>query len=157
MALTIEDGSAKADADSYSEVADAQTYYTNMGYSDTPTEATMRRGSRWIDANFQARLKGTRATSGQSMQLPRDGMTDEDGNLISSDTVPTRWIYAMYEVARSVSVSMTVEESKSIRRVKAGSVEVEFATAQDEAATLAYVNDLVASYLRSGNRVTRGA
>ena len=113
MALVVEDGSAKSDADSYSEVADAQTYYTAMGYSDTPAEATMRRGTRWLDA--------------------------------------------MYEVARKVSTDMKVDESKSIRSVKAGSVEVHFATAQEERETLDYVKWLVNAYLTPGNRVIRGA
>ena len=156
MALTVEDGTAKTDADSYSETADAQTYYTDMGYTDTPSDATMRRGSRWLDAYFMVRLKGTKATSGQSMQWPRSGVTDEDGNLVSSDSVPAEWVQAAQEMGRKVTTTMTVSEGKSIRRVKAGSVEVEFASAQSERETLDYVSWLVRPFLKASNRVIKG-
>jgi hypothetical protein len=156
MEFKVERGEGFEDSTSYVTTAFMTAYYSDMGYSDTASEAIATRGSRWMDARYQARLKGARVWAGQAMQWPREGVGDEDGNTVGSGEVPERWKQAVCEAGRKVSTAMVVDEGKSIRRVKAGSVEVEFATAQAERETLDYIDWLIGPYLEETGRVIRG-
>ena len=155
MALIVEDGLSRANSEAYGSVADCTTYYSNMGYSDTASEASLRRGSRWLDSEFIRRWKGTKASATQAMQWPRYGMTDEDDAEIGWGEIPDAIKRASFEAARKVDVAMTVDESKSIQSVKAGSFEVTFAFPQREQETLDFIYKLVRPYIRPSGILVR--
>ena len=69
MALVVEDGTAKANAEAYDTVANANTYYDNMGYSDTATEATMRRGTQASAAMMMTWMKFVTTISMETASL----------------------------------------------------------------------------------------
>ena len=78
MALTLikEDGTSKADANSYATVADGNAYHDAHLYASAWTSATdaqkavaLVMASRLIDAHYQ--FNGTRTTDTQAMQWPR--------------------------------------------------------------------------------------
>lgn len=95
MALIVEDGTGKADAESYISVADADTYHTAYGNpsawsgASTPTKETaLRTGAQYLDAVYVLRWVGFRANDAQALDWPRAGAEDSDGYAIDSDVVP---------------------------------------------------------------------
>lgn len=160
--LTVESGSASASADTYASVEAADLYHVNRGNTDwTGTDAersrALRRGTAYLDNRYLGRWKGTKATAEQALQWPRSGVTDEDSNLVSSDSIPQRIVDACCEAARAVPYTQKVSAAQNLRRVKAGSVEVEFATGKSEREIVNHLDELVKPYTNSSTRVVRGA
>lgn len=73
MALIVEDGSGKIDADSYVSVADCAAYAAAHGLTfagDEPAkEARLRRATQYIDAQYA--FKGEEQTDTQALAWPR--------------------------------------------------------------------------------------
>ena len=158
--LTVEIGTPSASSDSYVTLEAADLYHANRGNTDwTGTDAEkarmLRRGTQYMDNRYLARWKGTKATSGQALQWPRDSMTDEDGNGIDSDTIPQRIKDACCEAARTVPYTQKVSNPQNLKRVKAGSVEVEYATEAPQREILDLVDELVRPFLYASGRIVR--
>jgi hypothetical protein len=104
MALVVEDGTAKSDADSYISVADADTYFAAHGNpaawkaADTETkEAALRYACVWEDGNWNWR--GEIVLGTQARSFPRYSIEDHEGRLLSYTTVPQRIPDAQCELA----------------------------------------------------------
>jgi hypothetical protein len=73
---------------------------------------------------------GQKTVTSQPLEFPRTGLTDKDGNSVLSTTVPAQVDEATYELALSLLADVTVQDKATTgtntKRVKAGSVEVEF-------------------------------
>lgn len=120
------------------------------------TEEQVRRGTRTLDALYEPRLSGVRLTATQALAWPRIDVTDQDGNPIDSDEVPTRWQHAAIEVSRICPSDQSMDFPAWLTKVKAGSVEVEGGIAVRT--VLSYVEDLIRPYVdadSSGYRVRR--
>jgi len=112
MALTLikEDGTGKADANSYASVAEGDAYHDGHLYATAWTAATTANkekalvfATRLIDAEF--RFKGSKANSTQALQWPREECRDPDGtDDLASDAVPTAVVQATCEMARELLV-----------------------------------------------------
>lgn len=112
MALTLikEDGTGKADANSYANVADGDAYHDGHLYATACTAATQTNkekalafATRLVDAEF--RFKGVKANSTQALQWPRAECRDPDGaDYLASDTVPNAVVQATCEMARALLV-----------------------------------------------------
>ena len=85
MALVVvkEDGSGRADANSYAAVAEADAFFEGHLYASAWTGATAGNKSaalvmatRLIDSQFQ--FNGSRTNEGQALQWPRAGCLDPD-------------------------------------------------------------------------------
>ena len=83
MALTLikEDGTGKADANSYADRADGDAYHEGHLYASAWTAATeanrekaLVMATRLIDAYME--FGGSKASSGQALQWPRYGCAD---------------------------------------------------------------------------------
>ena len=68
MVLIVEDGTGKADAESYLSVADADTYHTKHGdsadwdgASTGDKEEALRMGTQYLDATYNTLWIGSRA------------------------------------------------------------------------------------------------
>ena len=158
--LIVEIGTPSASSDSYVELEDADLYHANRGNLDwTGTDAErarmLRRGTQYLDSTYRIRWKGTKATSGQALSWPRDGMTDEDGNGIDSDVIPQAIKDACCESARMVPYTQKVVLPQYLKRVKAGSVEVEYATQAPQREISNLLDELVRPYLMPTNRIVR--
>ena len=77
MALIVEDGTGKTDAESYISVADADTYFTNRGnatwaaLNTTEKEQALRKATDYMQATYTLRWDGIRVTTGQALDWPR--------------------------------------------------------------------------------------
>src|ERR1039458_2568134 len=122
MALTLvkEDGTGKADANSYADVADGDSYHDGHLYASAWTAAISSRkaaalvmATRVIDSQFQ--FNGSRTSSSQALQWPRAECPDPDkglvtlsallpilSNFVDYDTVPAAVVQATCEMAREL-------------------------------------------------------
>ncbi len=124
MALTLvkEDGTGKADANSYAAVADGDAYFEGHLYASAWTAATaatkaaaLVMATRLVDSQFQ--FNGFRANETQALQWPRERCPDPDRNLVTSsplspvlsnfvpsDLVPKGVADAVCEMARELLI-----------------------------------------------------
>lgn len=138
MAIVTEDGTGKADAETYISVSDADTYHSDRGNTDwaaatTATkEAALRVATAWIDGSFRRRFPGTKGTKEQALAWPRDSAVDAEGWAIDEDEIPTALKHATAEAALrevqdpgSLSPDLSAAGSVQSERNKAGPVETE--------------------------------
>ena len=104
MALVVEDGSGKSNANTYISQSDATTYFTNhddptawSGLSSSLKDAALLYATVTLDGMWD--FIGTVTTSTQALAWPRDGVWDEEGRNLAADTVPQRIKDAECELA----------------------------------------------------------
>ena len=97
MALIIEDGTGKSDADSVIDAAWADTYFDGRGdfpdwRNSQPEEkaVALRVGAQYLEEVYAGQLSGARTVSGQALSFPRSKFTI-DGNAIASNAIPDTW------------------------------------------------------------------
>lgn len=120
LILVKEDGTGRADANTYAAVADGDAYHEAHLYATTWTAATtankekaLALATRLIDASYQ--FNGWKAKSTQALQWPREGAIDSDrktmefsalanvfGPYFESHTIPKALVDATCEMAREV-------------------------------------------------------
>jgi hypothetical protein len=106
MALVVEDGSGKTDADSYLSVADCDAYHTNhsasatwSGASTADKEKALRLATQYLDARYERRFVGVRFSREQSLHWPRSYVQQYDIYTISTTTIPQELKDATAELA----------------------------------------------------------
>ncbi|MHB8523146.1 MAG: DnaT-like ssDNA-binding protein [Limisphaerales bacterium] len=125
LTLTKEDGTGKADANTYASVADGDAYHDGHLYASAWTvaatankEAALVFATRLIDVEYQ--FNGFKANEGQALQWPRVSCPDPDGAallwpvlpwrtgrggaLVSGDVVPKAVAEATCEMARELLI-----------------------------------------------------
>ena len=113
MPLTLikEDGTGKADANAYANVADGDAYHAGHLYASAWTAATdaqkavaLVMASRLIDAEYQ--FGGTRSVASQALQWPREDCPDPDaGDMVAETMVPKAVVEAACELARELIIT----------------------------------------------------
>mgnify|MGYP006290185843 FL=1 len=107
MALIVENGTGKSDAESYISVADADTYVTNyrgathawLSLDNTTKEVLLRRAALYLDTHYLNRWKGHATTSSQRLQWPRIDAVTASGWYLDYDSIPEVLGYAQVEAA----------------------------------------------------------
>jgi len=109
MALVVEDGTGKADADSYLSLTDADTYNTNHSASaawiaaaEAVKEKALRLATQYLDVRYGGRWKSYRSNELQALAWPRAYAIDRDGYYWDSDQMPQRLKDATVELALRV-------------------------------------------------------
>jgi hypothetical protein len=161
MAFQVEDGTGKADANSYASVADADTYATDranaawLAADNADKQAALIRATASLDASYGQRFTGWRVKGrGQALAWPRYEAYDHEDELIPSNSVPPEIVRATIELAfRELttpgSTSPDLERGGQIKRVKAGSVEVEYADSASAETTYTIVQGILGTLLSS--------
>lgn len=138
MALIVEDGTGKSDAEAFASVAYADTYHAARSTAATWTARTtaekeqdLREATDYLEAMYRNRWPGDRRTKDQSLAWPRANAYDTDDYLVASDSVPTEVQDATAEAAGVLAggESLLVDEARKDRaiREKVGPIEREFA------------------------------
>ncbi len=131
MALIVEDGTGKSDAESFVSLADADDYFTKYG---EPAETALRMGTQYIEVSKAGQWEGKKRLSTQALAWPRNEVYDESGYLVLSNTIPSRLKQATCEAALewlkrkdSGGLLPTQESSGTIsrERIKLGDLEEE--------------------------------
>lgn len=77
MALVVEDGTGKPDAESYCSVSDADKYFADRGVTEWASRAAeqkeiaLRKATDYIELRFSDKFIGFKATKGQALSFPR--------------------------------------------------------------------------------------
>lgn len=132
MALIVEDGSGKSDADSYVSLADARELAAKFGMTlpleDDEAEAALRNGALYVDLQEPA-MCGRRVSPTQSMAFPRTGLRlfgfDVSRTSIPSQVIRAQVIAAV-EYGKGTDVRASSDgRSTSMERVE-GAVTVQY-------------------------------
>jgi hypothetical protein len=152
MALIVEDGTGKADAESYASVADTNTYLRNRGLDtiweglDTPVkEQALRRATDYMVGVYRERWGGYRKTGTQRLDWPRAWAPIPD--------VPVGYgSFSAYWPDTSVPAPVQEGTMLLARRIGEG---VELAPDIDPEVANERVGPISVSYFQGGSRVTR--
>lgn len=115
MALIVEDGTGKADAQSYASVATATAYHANFGNAAWDNavidekEVALRKATAYIDGHY--RFKGEPDSETQALSWPRYGVIVGEFEL-ASNAIPSKVVAATCALAlRALSGDLESDES----------------------------------------------
>lgn len=92
--LVVEDGTGLVNANSYIDVAYADSYFTNKGdlvwdtYTLADKETYVFNAATAVDAKWGSAYRGTMWTSDQAMLFPRTTFIDGNGRKVAAQTIP---------------------------------------------------------------------
>lgn len=163
MTLIVEDGTGKADAESYISVADADTYHANQGNTawaaiatSTLKEQALRRGMTYMTGEYRDRWDGRRASATQRLDWPRlmVAIRDIAGHL-ASDFIPPDVMYAHAELALlAADGPLAPNLERGVLREKIGPLEFDYDPAAPQVTQYRAVDMMVKPFLaHSGNTV----
>jgi hypothetical protein len=154
----VEDGTIVANADSYTSVTDADTYFTAHGSPATWTAATtaekegaLRTARQWMDHAFD--WKGVIVDDDQVLDWPRDQVYDDEGRAIATTTIPQALKDAQCEAALehlTSSLSTPVARGGMVKRTKVGPLEKEFMDGAPGGRIRSFISGLLGPYSTSG-------
>lgn len=141
----------------YGTFAGAEGYFEARNITGFPSvqadgEALLLRASDALDSTYS--WKGVLTDSAQSNAWPRKSVIDCEGRTVASDSVPAAIEYASYNLALLLETNKTAlaatVQTGEFKKVKAGSVEVEYKDANTDQITLSGLakNSAVLSLLR---------
>lgn len=168
--MIVEDGTAKADADSYVSEDDFDTYCDDRGITPATgdAEAALIRATQWIDATYGARFPGYRLKGReQALQWPRADAYDRSGypsgrdqygnlialnSLIPSDEVPVEIVNATCEAAlRELtelgSLAPDLDRGGQIKELHAGSVGLTYGSNAPATTTFQIIDRILANLI----------
>ena len=103
MSLVVEDGTGKADAESYVAVADVEAYAVRWGKSfaglEAEKEAACRLSCRRLDQEFEDQFPSLRMTDTQALAWPRGWFYDRHSVYVESGVIPPALKDAQCELA----------------------------------------------------------
>ena len=175
MALVVEDGTGKSDAESYISVADADAYFTKRGnttwlaLTETVKEQLLRKATDYLVQVYRMRWKGVRVSATQALDFPRNFMEREDyeastingyqmlgGNYYyPADDVPVEVANSCAELAyKANSATLAPDLSRATIREKVDVIEVEYDKSQPQYTQYRAIDNALAPYLATGSSGT---
>lgn len=167
MALIVEDGTAKVDAESFNTLAEIAAYATKYGLTWTVVtadgEVAAREAFQYMEAVYGGQITGSRQTSTQSASWPRNYAEDselEPGGYtgtyyVPSSTVPTRWKEAHAILSVKALTEDLIPDLANPGSIKSKSVQVgpisksvEYAGANSPVKWFRLVDLLISRYLQ---------
>lgn len=134
MALTVEDGTGYANADSYVSVAEADGYHSALGNEAWAAlepgrkEVLLRRATNYISDVYRTAFAGAPAKAGQSLAWPRIPQTVLERPLVPLASVPRGVREATIELALIADKTELLPNPKRLKKsVKIGPLAVEYA------------------------------
>lgn len=170
MTIIVETGSGLANAESYCTVAEATTYFSNIGNaawaalaSDAVREQSLRKAVAFMLGRYRFRWAGSRKTTTQALDWPRSLVPIKDapnlyGNSASyyaDDAVPQVVKEACASLAlRAASATLLADQSRTKKSVTIGPITTVYDDVAGQATQYVEVDAMVAPYLKvSGNQV----
>jgi len=177
MALIVEDGSGKSDAESFVSVAEITSYAAKWGLvfpGSADPEVCARKGTRYLEATYAKRITGSRGVLNQALSWPRIYAEDTEfdmyppdnwgigGNLVPSTIVPQAWKDAACEMSIAAVSGEILPDVTGSDRLKSKDVQVgpirksvEYDPSSTPIAWVRRVDLLVGRFLQSGATVRR--
>lgn len=167
MAIIVEDGTAKADAECYDSVANVKAYHTLRtdpaaisGAADADIEASLREATMYLDGVYLNAWPGSKLTQDQALSWPRID-ADSEGWYIATDIIPQELKDATAElVLLSINATPLLPDQsatdihKTFDSVKIGDLEVREAYSSSKSSTPKYsqIEAILAPLLGSSQR-----
>lgn len=153
--LIVEDGTGKADAESYASVDDADAYHVARANSawallDAPAkEASLRKATDYLEAVYTGEWQGVRTTTGQMLEWPRANVPALAGTGYEpSNAIPRRLIMATCELALKASAGVLLkDEEQRVAEESVGPLSVKYADGAPAATQYSMVANLLGPYL----------
>lgn len=131
MALVIEDGSIVAGANSYVSLAEARAYATArnkpLPTDDTALEALLISAMDYLEAQ-RARFEGSKVSSEQELQYPREGVII-DGIELASTVIPSILKQAQIRLAMEANAGVDLMPTRTggfVKKEVVGPIETEY-------------------------------
>lgn len=162
MALVTEDGTGKADAESYIAVADADTYFTARGnaawaaLSTEQKEQALRKATDYMQAEYDLRWAGERTGETQALSWPRYNvpMRGVSAGLWPSDAVPTAVARACAELAvRASAGDLTADVGAQVKSETVGPISVVYQDGARQQTGYPAIEHMLAALFKSGGQV----
>jgi len=156
MALTVEDGTGLAAAESYISEADADTYFGERGsptawtgLASAAKESALRYATEWLDGQFDWVGTVVNFSTPQALGWPRNNASDHEARTLASTSVPARVEDATCEVALAhagTALNATQARGGQVVREKVGSIEVEYQPGAPAEESLPHVVRMLRGY-----------
>jgi hypothetical protein len=166
ITVTVEDGTSKADANSYASVAEADTYFAtrprSSGWSDLTADEKAQHliyGTRILDhaiewmglpSSYAQALAWPRYLSQYRHPLPGPGVIETEYPSLDGSSIDPWLKTALFELAMNLIASDLTEEPalRGIRRLNVGNgaIEIEADTSREARQVPRWVLDIVAPY-----------
>lgn len=175
MALIVEDGTGRADADTYCALADATTYHAAMGNAawaalatDEVREQALRRATLYMGQTYRLRWAGYRKTDTQALDWPRHNVPKpdtSDGRFMAyydDDVVPVEVRNACADLALKASAGdLLADQSQAVIERTVGPITTKYAAGSSATKRFVAVDRLLAPLLADGGsssalRLVRG-
>lgn len=165
--LIVEDGTGRADAESYVSVAFADSYHTARGRETTWTdldtdvkEQALRMATDYMGQAYRVRWAGCRRTDTQALDWPRYDAPKPDAPggygpwpaYYDDDIVPTEVQRACAELAfrHATGTDLAPDLDPPVTREKVGPIEVEYAQGDRQTVKFQAIDMLLGPLLKSG-------
>jgi hypothetical protein len=138
MAFVVEDGTAKADANSYVAIAEADGYFADRGIiawtgEDAAKQAALVKATDYIEGRFSQRFIGSKKTTAQALSWPREGAGDFADTVVPVGLRRACCEYAVRALSAALAPDLKVDASGLTvvaTKKKVGPIETDYAVPQ---------------------------
>jgi hypothetical protein len=163
MSLIVEDGSARADSESYASVAQIDAYHSARGnaqwvaLTSTEKEQAARRACDYLTQMYHTKWKGARARYDQALDWPRIDVRLDDIGLgmfnafVPYNTVPQQVINATAEMAlRAAAGELAPDLQRTVAEESIGPIKTVYAAGAPEYVRYRSIDLLLKPLLAAG-------
>lgn len=163
MALTVEDGTGLAGANSYVSLADALAYHTDRNHSawissdDATRTAALIDATLYIDRTYIYRWSGIKSTYSQALQWPRSWAVDINGYSISG--IRQELKDAVCEaalVALSSDLNPSISAPVKRKSIGNGAIDTTYLVSDAEPTRYPLIEKILSPILTSSSDLARG-
>jgi hypothetical protein len=171
VALITEDGTGKADAESYISVADAMTYHAARGNaawaalsSDAVREQLLRKAAEYMQATYRTRWAGYRKTVTQALDWPRYEVPvfDAPGGYgvlpayVNSTIIPVEVQRACAELAlKASSADLLADQSQGVKSKTVGSIAIVYDERSNRSKQYVAIDRMLRPYLSGSDSMLK--
>lgn len=169
MSIIVEDGTGLSTAETYCTVAEATTYFSNIGNaawaalaSDAVREQCLRKATFFMLGRYRARWAGTRKTTTQALDWPRSLVPIKDApdlyggsdSYYDDASVPAAVKNACASLAlRASTTTLLADQTRTKKSVTVGPISTVYDDYSSQATQYVEVDAMLTPYLKStGNQ-----
>lgn len=170
MTIIVEDGTGKANAESFCTVAYADQYFSARNVltwtgTDATKESLLRKATDYMEQVYRMRWAGRRTTSTQALSWPRYAvpLLDSPGGYgsgpayVAYNVVPDAVQRACAELAlRAISRPLAPDIGRLKSRSRVGPIEVHYEPGESAVTTFRAVDNMVSPYFGGGSSMNIG-
>lgn len=158
MAIIVEDGTGKADANSYAAQATADAYFLLRGTTtwtgtDAVKEAALVRGTQAIDGMYNSRWPGVKASQTQALAWPRYQAWDLDGYPLTGlpqAVVNAAIEAALIELVTPGALSPSLDRGGDIVMEKVGPITTQYSSGAPSVTVYNTIRNALSTIVRVG-------